>query len=173
MLRRAKVADQQWLKYVLTHHEKVDGTGYPNKLLGEQCPDAVQLIVLADQYCARLSPRAYRQPLLHKGILRDIMLDSGKTVDPAIATLFIRELGFFPPGLIVQLLNGEVGVVTKRGEKADAPIVHVCTRPGQGNLARPIQRSTSLGGHKIRKILMNDDPNVTFERRPVWGFNED
>lgn len=172
ILRRAKVVDQQWLKYVLAHHEKVDGTGYPNKLPGEQYPDAVQLIVLADQYCARLSPRAYRQPLLHKGILRDIMLDSGKTVDSAIAALFIRELGFFPPGLIVQLLNGEVGVVTKRGEKADAPVVHVCTRPGQGNLPRPIQRNTSLGGNKIRKILMNDDPNVTFERRLVWGFNE-
>jgi HD-GYP domain-containing protein (c-di-GMP phosphodiesterase class II) len=173
MLRSAKVTDRLWLKCVLAHHEKVNGTGYPNKLAGEQYPEEAQLIALADQYCARMSPRAYRDPLLHKGVLRDILLDGGQTVAPEIATLFIKELGFYPPGLIVQLLSGEIGVVTKCGENADAPVVHVCYKPGRGDLKIPIQRNTSLGGNKVRKILLSDDPLVTFERRSVWRFNED
>lgn len=173
MLRSAKVTDRLWLKCVLAHHEKVNGTGYPNKLAGEQYPEEAQLIALADQYCARMSPRAYRDPLLHKGVLRDILLDGGQTVAPEIATLFIKELGFYPPGLIVQLLSGEIGVVTKCGENADTPVVHVCYKPGKGDLNIPIQRNTSLGGNKVRKILLSDDPLVTFERRSVWRFNED
>ena len=173
MLQQANVTDRLWLKCVLAHHEKVNGTGYPNKFAGSQYPVEAQLIALADQYCARMSPRAYRQPLLHKGILRDILLDDGQTVLPVIATLFIKELGFYPPGLIVQLISGEIGVVTKCGENADTPIVHVCYKPGKGDLRLPIQRNTSLGGNKVRKILLSDDPLVTFDRRSVWRFNED
>ena len=173
MLRSAKVTDRLWLKCVLAHHEKIDGTGYPNQLLGEQYPEETQLITLADQYCARLSPRAYRQPLLHQGILRDILLDKGHTVLPDIASLFIKELGLYPPGVVVQLISGEIGVVVKPGDKADTPIVQVCYKPGQGDLRSPIQRNTSLGGNKVRKMLLSDDPMVTFDRRGVWRFNED
>ncbi|RLA01231.1 MAG: hypothetical protein DRQ42_03680 [Gammaproteobacteria bacterium] len=173
MLRRASVNDRLWLKCVLTHHETITGTGYPNKLLGSQYPEATQLIALADQYCARLSPRAYRDPLLHKGILRDILLDNGQTVEPDIAALFIKELGFFPPGLIVQLMNTEVGVVTKRGERSDSPVVHACMKPGIGNYDQAIKRNTSMEAHKIRRIVLSDDPNVTFDLRAVWRFNED
>ena len=173
MLQQAHVTDRLWLKCVLAHHEKVSGTGYPNKFSGSQYPVEAQLIALADHYCARMSPRAYRQPLLHKGILRDILLDDGQSVLPDIATLFIKELGFYPPGLLVQLISGEIGVVTKCGDKADTPIVHVCFKPGEGDLRVPIQRNTSLGGNKVRKILLSDDPLVTFDRRSVWRFNED
>ena len=125
MLRAAKVTDRLWLKCVLAHHEKIDGTGYPNQLSGEQCPEETQLITLADQFCARLSPRAYRQPLLHQGILRDILLDQGHTVSQEIASLFIKEFGLYPPGVVVQLISGEIGVVVKAGDKTDTPIVQV------------------------------------------------
>ncbi|NOQ81082.1 MAG: HD domain-containing protein [Methylophaga sp.] len=173
MLRQANVEDKLWLKCVLTHHETITGNGYPNKLVGSQFPDETQLIALADQYCARLSPRAYRDPLLHKAILRDILLDKGKTVEPEVAALFIKELGFFPPGLIVQLVSTEIGVVTKRGDKPDAPFVHVCMKPQIGNYAQPVVRNTAMDGYKIRRIVLSDDPDVTFERRTVWKFNED
>lgn len=140
---------------------------------GSQYPVEAQLIALADHYCARMSPRAYRQPLLHKGILRDILLDDGQSVLPDIATFFIKELGFYPPGLLVQLISGEIGVVTKCGDKADTPIVHVFFKPGEGDLRVPIQRNVSLGGNKVRKTLLSDDPLVTFDRCSVWRFNED
>jgi HD-GYP domain-containing protein (c-di-GMP phosphodiesterase class II) len=102
MLRKAKVEDRLWLQCVLSHHETIVGTGYPNKLTGEQYPRVTQFIALADRYCAHLSPRSYRDPLLHKGILRDIFLDKGQNFEPEIAALFLKELGFYPPGLCVQ-----------------------------------------------------------------------
>ena len=173
MLRKAKVEDRLWLQCVLSHHETIVGTGYPNKLTGAQYPRVTQFIGLADRYCAQLSPRSYRDPLLHKGILRDIFLDKGQTVEPEIAALFIKELGFYPPGLLVQLVNSEIGVVTKRGERPDAPLVHVCMKPRVGNYSNPIMRNTTMDEYKITRLLLSDDPDVTFERRSVWRFSED
>jgi HD-GYP domain-containing protein (c-di-GMP phosphodiesterase class II) len=172
MLKRAKVTNDLWLKSVLTHHEKVSGEGYPFKLRGEQYPEASQIISLADIYCAQLSPRSYRDPLLHKDILRDILLDKGETVSVEIAGLYIKELGSYPPGMIVQLANAEVGVVTKKGETPDSPIVHACMRPQVGNFNAPILRNTKMPAFAIRRVLQSDDPDVTFERRTVWGFDE-
>lgn len=173
MLRKANVEDKLWLQCVLSHHETIVGTGYPNQLTGEQYPRATQFIALADRYCAQLSPRSYRDPLLHKGILRDIFLDKGQTVEPEIAALFIKELGFYPPGLLVQLVNSEIGVVTKRGERPDSPFVHVCMKPRVGNYSNPIMRNTTMDEYKINRLLLSDDPDVTFERRAVWRFSED
>lgn len=172
ILKQAKVSNSLWLMCVLTHHEKVSGGGYPKNLQGDQYPEGSQLIALADQYCARMSPRAYRDPLLHKNVLRDILLDKGKTVTDDIAGLFIKELGFYPPGMVVQLANSEVGVVTKRGEKPDAPVVHVCMKPQMGNYDSPMMRNTKMDAFAIRRILPNDDPDITFDRRVVWGFDE-
>ena len=119
-----------------------------------------------------MSPRAYRDPLLHKNALRDIFLDKGETVTDDIAGLFIKELGFYPPGMIVQLANSEIGVVTKRGDKPDSPIVHACTKPQQDNYDSPMLRNTKMDAFKIRRILQYNDPDITFDRRTVWAFDE-
>ena len=172
LLKQANVKNSLWLMCVLTHHEKVSGRGYPNKLVADQYPEGSQLIALADQYCARMSPRAYRDPLLHKNALRDIFLDKGETVTDDIAGLFIKELGFYPPGMIVQLANSEIAVVTKRGDKPDSPIVHACTKPQQDNYDSPMLRNTKMDAFKIRRILQYNDPDITFDRRTVWAFDE-
>jgi HD-GYP domain-containing protein (c-di-GMP phosphodiesterase class II) len=169
MLREAKVDDDLWLDCVLAHHEKVNGQGYPNQLKGSEYPEATQIIVLADQYCARLSPRAYRQPLLHKGILRDILLDKGETVNEEIEAFFIKELGFYPPGLIVKLNNGDIGIVRERGKRANTPVVQVCVRPRSGKLMIPIRQDTSTDTFKVKQLLLSDDPEVVFDARTVWG----
>jgi len=172
LLKQANVKNSLWLMCVLTHHEKTAGDGYPNKLKGDQYPEGSQLITLADRYCARLSSRSYRDPQLHKGILRDILLDKGETVSEAIAGLFIKELGFYPPGMIVQLANSEIGVVTKRGDKPDSPIVHACAKPQLGNYDSPMLRNTKMDAFNIRRILQNNDPDITFDLRTVWAFDE-
>jgi len=172
MLYKAKVDDDLWLDCVSAHHEKINGHGYANQLMGDEYPEITQMIVLADQYCARLSPRAYRQPLLHKGILRDILLDKGETVNEDTAALFIKELGFYPPGLIVKLNNGEIGIVRQRGKRADTPVVQVCVKPRTGKVTTPIRQDTSTDTFKVRQVLLSDDPEVVFDGRAVWGFDE-
>ncbi len=63
-------------------------------------------------------------------ILRDILFDQGHTVSQEIASLFIKELGLYPLGVVVQLISGETGVVVKAGDKADTPTLQVCYKSG-------------------------------------------
>ena len=100
------------------------------------------------------------------------MLDKGETVNEDTAALFIKELGFYPPGLIVKLNNGEIGIVRERGKKADTPVVQICVRPRTGKVTTPIRQDTSTDTFKVRQVLLSDDPEVVFDGRAVWGFDE-
>lgn len=76
-----------WLR---THHEKWDGTGYPNGLKGEEIPISGRIIALADTYDAMTSTRSYRKALSHETAISEIKRCSGSQFDPVLADLFIR-----------------------------------------------------------------------------------
>lgn len=74
-----------------THHERFDGTGYPNKLAGEQIPLCGRIVALADVYDALTSKRVYKASMagdVAKGI---IVGDSGTHFDPAIVDAFLQN----------------------------------------------------------------------------------
>ncbi|WP_206047195.1 HD-GYP domain-containing protein, partial [Noviherbaspirillum denitrificans] len=106
LLRRAGVTDEEWLDCVLLHHENEDGSGYPFGRTGDQIPDTVKIISLADRYCARISSRSYRRSLLPIEALRDILLADNDVVDPMLTACFIRVVGMYPTGAVVRLASG-------------------------------------------------------------------
>ena len=72
-----------------THHERWDGTGYPNKLKGEQIPLCGRVVALADVYDALTSKRVYKDAFAHD-IAREIIIkDSGTHFDPKIVEAFL------------------------------------------------------------------------------------
>lgn len=74
----------------LYHHEKYDGTGYPNGLAGNDIPFAARLFALIDAYDAIISPRPYKEALSHEEAVRRIKADSGKHFDPEVVAAFLR-----------------------------------------------------------------------------------
>ena len=87
---------------VRSHHERFDGTGYPDSLSGEQIPMLARILSVADVYDAIASDRAYRRRMAESQIL-DIMYNgSGTQFDPEIVNVF-RQL--YESGSIVDLLN--------------------------------------------------------------------
>lgn len=79
----------------LTHHEKYDGTGYPNGLRGEEIPLCGRIAALADVYDALTSKRVYKDPLDHAAARRILLQDSGTHFDPEIVDAFLcREQSF-------------------------------------------------------------------------------
>lgn len=76
-----------WLK---AHHEKWDGSGYPNKLKGEEIPLSARIIALADTYDAMTSTRSYRVALSHEIAIGEIQRCSGTQFDPNLAAKFIE-----------------------------------------------------------------------------------
>ena len=74
---------------VLSHHERIDGKGYPNGLSGEQIPLIAKIIGLADSFDAMTSKRTYREALSVEGALAEIEKALGSQFDEKIGRLFI------------------------------------------------------------------------------------
>ena len=77
----------EWVK---AHHEKWDGTGYPDSLKGNDIPLAGRIIALADTYDAMTSTRPYRTALPHDVAINEIKRCAGSQFDPALAEVFIK-----------------------------------------------------------------------------------
>jgi diguanylate cyclase (GGDEF)-like protein len=79
--------------WVLHHHERWDGDGYPDRLRGEEIPLGARIIFVADAYDAMTSERVYRRPLSPREALEELERCSGSQFDPAVVDAFSDELG--------------------------------------------------------------------------------
>ncbi|MGM9485377.1 HD-GYP domain-containing protein [Roseateles sp. NT4] len=148
MLEMAGVTDNDWLEAVRQHHEEHDGTGYPKR--PAKINEVAQLIHSADCFTAKLSPRLKRQPLLADAAAR---LQYQAAKGDALTAALIKEFGLYPPGCTVRLKSGEVGMVMKRGESANTPVVAVLT-DRQGNLRmEPAKRDTAKAEFGIQAVV--------------------
>jgi HD-GYP domain-containing protein (c-di-GMP phosphodiesterase class II) len=78
---------------VYTHHEKWDGTGYPQGLRGTQIPIVGRLMALVDVYDAITTRRVYRDPMSHADAVAFICAGRGTHFDPAVVDAFLRVAG--------------------------------------------------------------------------------
>jgi HD-GYP domain-containing protein (c-di-GMP phosphodiesterase class II) len=69
---------------VTSHHERWNGSGYPNGLAGEAIPLAARIIAVADALDAMMSERAHREPLTLEEAIAQLRQDAGQQFDPAI-----------------------------------------------------------------------------------------
>ena len=73
-----------------SHHERWNGSGYPEKLAGEQIPVAARLMALADVYDAIISRRVYKDPIPHAAAVEIIRAESGQQFDPTVVQAFLE-----------------------------------------------------------------------------------
>jgi len=89
----AQYAENKFIKMGMeiaySHHEKWDGTGYPNKLKGDQIPLSAQIVAICDVYDALRSKRSYKKAFDHKHSLEIIANDNGEFFNPIIVKAFI------------------------------------------------------------------------------------
>jgi HD-GYP domain-containing protein (c-di-GMP phosphodiesterase class II) len=79
----------------LTHHEKWDGTGYPNGIKGKDIPLSGRLMALADVYDALISERVYKKAMSHEAVAEIIRKSRGTHFDPEIVDVFEALEGEF------------------------------------------------------------------------------
>ena len=82
----------QLAEYVLHHHEKWDGTGYPKGLKGEEIPLESRIITLADAFDVMTSERTYRTIISEEAAIDEIQKKSGTKFDPELVTIFIEKV---------------------------------------------------------------------------------
>jgi len=79
-------------EWVLHHHERWDGAGYPNRLAGDRIPLGARIIFVADAYDAMTSERAYSQAISQREALAELERCAGTQFDPAVVKALADEL---------------------------------------------------------------------------------
>jgi HD-GYP domain-containing protein (c-di-GMP phosphodiesterase class II) len=111
LLKAAPNIDARIITMIATHHERLDGSGYPEKLEGDQIPLLGRIAGIVDCYDAMVSERSYAKPKSTYDAVRELKR-MGRVEFPAeLVELFIQAVGVFPTGTLVELNTGEVGVV--------------------------------------------------------------
>lgn len=98
---------------IASHHEKYDGSGYPNGLLGANIPLCGRILAVADVYDALTTARSYRPAWQTKETLDFMASNSGTHFDPDILNAFFRTISVYPVGTMVKLTDDSIALVIK------------------------------------------------------------
>ncbi len=131
-------------KIVYQHHELLDGSGYPRKLKGKQIDILTRIATIVnvyDNYCNR---RRIEESLTPHAALAHMYRKLARKLDKKILERFIRLMGIYPPGTLVQLNNGSYGIVVGKNP-----------------------------GFPHKPVVLLYDPNVPSSKAPVVSLQEE
>jgi HD-GYP domain-containing protein (c-di-GMP phosphodiesterase class II) len=115
---------------VLRHHERWDGSGYPDAKQADDIHEMARIAAVADSYDAITSERPYAPARLPHEAVREILDGAGTLFDPVVCEVFSKVVAPFPPGSELQLVDGRRGIVVSvPEEELDRPVVRVISGP--------------------------------------------
>ena len=151
------------------HHEMMDGSGYPLSLKGDDIHPYARLTAVADVYDALTAKRVYKPAMpMYQALLR-IHQNKGTEFEERAVDLFVRALGLYPVGSLVELNNKEQAVVFEPNP-ADSrkPTLGILTMANQKPRAAPfivnLSRRSEAEGREIVKVLDPDQIGLDIEK---------
>jgi putative nucleotidyltransferase with HDIG domain len=165
LLRRSGNVDATAVDVCLHHHERLDGTGYPDGLAGEQISLICRMATICDIYDATTSNRPYKAGWDPAESLQRMARWAPAHIDQEIFHHFVKTIGIYPVGSFVRLDSGLLGVVVDQtpGELLRPKVRAVyCTRTR--DFLQP--RLLDLGGQA------RDQRIVGLERAERWGITD-
>ncbi|MBE6014797.1 MAG: HD-GYP domain-containing protein [Lachnospiraceae bacterium] len=121
-----KDIDPRIKKVILNHHERCDGSGYPNKLTGKDIDEFSKIVAMVDVYDAMTSQRKYRNPKCPFEVLEDFEKDGIKKFDPKYLFLFLEKISGSFVNRWVILNNGQRGSIIMINKNAiSRPVVKI------------------------------------------------
>lgn len=151
------------LDVALHHHEKIDGTGYPHKLVGDAISVPAKMAAIADVYDAVTSNRPYKEAWLPAESLADMFTWTGH-FDPGLLQTFIRSVGIYPVGSLVRLASDRLALVVEQDENdLTRPLVRIFY-----SIAQRTEVSVTdldLARQDSDSILSREDPRK-------WGLTD-
>ena len=114
VLDYSKGVKRNVIDMVQCHHERADGSGYPEGLRGNQIPVYGRIAAIADSYDAMTSENPYSRPMAAYDAARELNEMRGKEFAPEVVEQFVLTMGMFPVASIVELNDGSIAVVLEQ-----------------------------------------------------------
>jgi len=102
------------INIALTHHERFDGSGYPNGLHGTRIPVYGRMAAIIDCYDAMTSNRPFSTAKSPYSALQNIYNWRGSAFQPELVEQFLQCMGVYPTGSLVEMTNGSVAIVLEQ-----------------------------------------------------------
>ncbi len=166
ILRRTTRIDESSIRVTADHHERLDGTGYPNGLRGDQISLFGQIATIVDIYDALTAERCYKDSIPPTEALKKLFEWSEGYLNRRLVEQFIAHVGIYPIGTLVRLRSGRIGVVVEHGEKGLLyPVVRVVFDGRRGHFVTPFDVDLS------KKALSGDSDEIVACESPArWHF---
>ena len=103
------------LDVIANHHERINGSGYPNAKTASEISVYSQMAAIVDSYDAMISNRHHRRSVSATAALQELERD--ETLDRDLVTEFINAIGLHPVGSLVELHSKNLGIVSKRNSQ--------------------------------------------------------
>lgn len=111
LLQHDPLMPAEVLEATYSHHERIDGSGYPDGVDASMLSFYTRIISIADSYDAMTSTRIYARSRTSTAALKTLYEQRGSHFDQDLVVKFIECVGLYPPGCIVEMTSGEVGIV--------------------------------------------------------------
>lgn len=144
------------LDVITMHHERPDGKGYPLGLKEEQISEAGKMSAIVDIYDALTSVRVYKDAWEPTVALKNMLSWCPNQLNRVLMEKFIKVLGIYPVGSLVELESGKVALVTEQGEDLLRPMLKVIY--DAKNLCYVAVQELDLLKEKREKILQTISP---------------
>lgn len=138
-IRKAQGLPKVALDIIRWHHERLDGTGYPDGLAGDAIPLHVRVVAIADAYDAMVSDRLYRPGLLPADVMAHMHRTAENTYGRELVQSFIRCVGIYPVGSAVRLNTGAIALVAASDPDSRLTPVVLMLRDAEGRKLPPRQ----------------------------------
>jgi HD-GYP domain-containing protein (c-di-GMP phosphodiesterase class II) len=154
------------------HHEMMDGSGYPQALEGDSIHYYARLTAVADVYDALTAKRVYKPAMpMYQALLR-IHKNKVTEFDEKVVDLFIKTLGLYPVGSLVEMNTGEQAIVYEPNPvDSRKPVVALLTQPNKKPRAAPFIISLAIrsqaDGREITKVM--DPENIGIDVEEVMA----
>ena len=150
------------LDVCLHHHEKIDGTGYPHGLRGDDISLLARMGAVSDVYDAITSDRPYKQGWLPAEAIRKMAEWSKGHFDDAVFQAFVKTVGIYPIGSLVRLTSGRLGVVIE--QNADSLLTP------RVKVFFSTKSRVQIAPEVVDLARQQDEKIVGRESAETWGF---
>lgn len=138
MLSQCGMNSQLVLRAIAEHHERIDGTGYPAGLAGNDIAIFSKMAAIADAYTAMVNPRPYAPAYTPHDAMRFLFAEADTRWHGPLVEQFVQSIGIFPVGSLIELSTGEVAIVVQHNAyRRLEPLLLILTDAGKQELRIP------------------------------------